>query len=262
MAYEILELIQQHSHIQEVRQEVREKAKEKRYSLKKLLVGRKLNGEVREKIVNLKDTVENLVGEIENLSYSPYDGKLNKIQYAYYYLLNTKQVVKDFFPKYVQKVLLPKLEEDIAITKLKIDKLIVMEKGETEKEREFYIVLRDYLSQYNPSLKIRKEVKKIKQIALPIDKFRMNLDREMLKIQAKEEKYFGKELEPMPPKRKTLVYILDVKKLLGEKSFLVNLKDIEKVLISYIEGKPIIPNEESNYEYYIEMLKGNKSFIY
>jgi metal-responsive CopG/Arc/MetJ family transcriptional regulator len=258
MAYEILELIQNYKQV-EVRKEVVKPKEEKRVRIKEIIAKGKINGEIRGEIIELKDTVENWIGEIEALNYAPYDGKLNRMQYAYYYLINSKQVVKDYFPKYIQKKLLPKLEEDIAVLKLRINKFILMTKGEERREEIFYNILKEYLSEKNEGKK-KIKIGEVKEVYLPLKKFQISLDREMLKIQAKEEKYFGKEVEPMSPKRKVMVYLIDIEKLLGKETNIIDLKQLKEIVLNYVEGKPLRVTEEEDYNYYIEMLRENKVF--
>ena len=266
MAFEILEYIQTHHQIQEVKKEVKKKEirkeNERVIHLKNIAVNLRVDKDIESRVLELRDLVSNWVDQIEALNFSPYSGKLHRLQYAYFYLVNTKQVVEDYFPTYLQKVLLPKLDKDIAILQLKINKYLLITRGDTEEGNSFYNALEDYLSQFHINPKENREILKIKNIFLPLETFSKSLDREMLKIQAKEEKYFGKELEPMSPKRKAMVYILDVEKLLGKDSNVIDLKPIANLLLNYAENKSVKPTEQENYQYYIEMLEENKNFFY
>jgi len=207
-----------------------------------------------EKIAKLRRMLIETAKEIElNLNSflsNPPNPKVNRDLYSYYLLTNAKQVAIDYFPNEFNSQYIPL-----------INKVLQKLKPKAQKEYQRLPSINEIIAEYISRAKcyfcrIGNNEKILRQNFADIsNKFNNEIQNSLKKLQELEIRYFAKELAPQNPKDKEVAYLSIV--VQNNPPLKKDLRKPIKLLLAYIENKPIKRNILNEYKFYIERLEEN-----
>jgi len=192
-------------------------------------------------------TAQEVKLNLEGFLYNPPNPKRFKALYAYYLLVDARQVAKDYFPPEVNALFLPPLEGAIEF-------LLPTARRQYTELPSLDDVIRQYVERAaTVTFDAESEGVLLRNFVDYSFTFEKAVRRYLSALQELEAEYFGEILTPQTPKEKVGTYLTEALKV--NPTIKTQLKPAVEVFLDFVKNKPVKPSPLEEYRYYIQSME-------